>query len=103
MAGEDREYIQFVRGMKCRMWLHDLCSRGIHAHHAGERGLGQRAHDHTAIPMCPIHHTAWHDCQIPFRGWPKEERRAWAARQIKFVRDTYAAQATGEFVAEPPY
>lgn len=53
-------------------WLHTLkcvaCSGGeiivhqgfsviqIQAHHAGTRGLSQRASDRTAIPLCRYHH-----------------------------------------------
>lgn len=32
------------------------CQPGIHAHHAGVRGLGQKAPDETAVPLCGFHH-----------------------------------------------
>jgi hypothetical protein len=49
------------------------------AHHAGARGLGQRADDRTAIPLCRRHHQAWHDGRGVFLGWTHERRAVWAA------------------------
>jgi hypothetical protein len=59
-----------------------LCQGGIQAHHAGDRGLGQRAHDRTAIPLCLLHHRCWHDGNGAFLGWDRERRRDWADDQI---------------------
>jgi hypothetical protein len=84
MAGECPEYLDYVRRRKC-------CAPGPHsgrieAHHAGERGLGQRASDWTAIPLCTYHHRCFHDCSGTFRGWSKDQRRAWIAERIAETR-----------------
>ena len=87
MAGDAPEHLELVRRLPC-------CGPGLHfgrteAHHAGERGLGQRASDWTAIPFCTACHRAWHDCNGPFRGWPKDQRREWIAARIAETRATY--------------
>jgi hypothetical protein len=86
MANEDAEYLRWIRTQSCRG-----CGRCApsEAHHAGKRGLGQRAHDHTAIPLCRDCHRAWHDCRAPFAGWARAEREAWAEAQIAVMRATF--------------
>ena len=88
MAGDAPEYLAHVRGRRC-------CAPSSHfgsveAHHAGARGLGQRASDMTAIPLCTLHHRDWHDCNGVFRGWSKEQRRAWAEARIAETQANYS-------------
>src|SRR5437899_8847321 len=49
----DPEYLRFIRGQPCC-----VCERtwGIEAAHTGPRGLGQKASDHSCIPLCWKHH-----------------------------------------------
>ena len=52
----DRAYLTFVRAHTCC-----ACSswRGVEAAHTGSRGLGQKADDSSAIPLCQkCHRTA---------------------------------------------
>lgn len=86
MAGENRAFVAFVHTLKCRMWMQDPCEGPLQAHHAGSRGVGQRAPDDTCIPLCRRHHQAWHDLLPPFRGMSRDERRAWRDAQIEWVR-----------------
>ncbi len=92
MAGEDFDYVRFVKTLRCRMWMHDPCEpmHGVDPHHAGQRGLGQKAHDHTSIPLCRKHHRALHDLAPPFRTMPKTVRRRWVDDQIDWVRARWA-------------
>jgi len=85
VAGEDPAYVAFVLQSPCRMYMHDPCDPPGQRdpHHAGERGLGQRAHDHTVIPLCRKHHSAWHDCNGVFRRWTKDDRRRFARKHIR--------------------
>lgn len=64
---KDRDYLTFIHSLNCV-----ACERGeiivyvgrrapIHAHHAGVRGLGQKAGDDTAIPLCVQHHQTGKD------------------------------------------
>lgn len=89
MAGENPAFLSFVRTLRCRMWMHDTCDGAIEAHHAGERGLGQRAHDDTAIPLCLKHHRAWHDANGVFKTWNKLKRRIWRDQQIRWTQKEF--------------
>ncbi len=93
MAGENPAYLRFVRTLPCRLHLNDPCDGPIEAHHAGERGLGQRAGDDTAIPLCLKHHRCWHDASGPFKTWKKHQRRGWIDQQIRWVRRQFAKQS----------
>ena len=65
---KDPDYLTFIHALNCV-----ACERGeiivyvgyrakpIHAHHAGIRGLGQKAGDDTAIPLCQEHHQTGKD------------------------------------------
>lgn len=54
----DTAYLEFVRGHLCCACDSHL---SIEAHHTGKRGLGQKAPDHTAIPLCLRCHHWFHD------------------------------------------
>jgi len=82
MAGEDKDFVAWVHTQTCLAAELDPCEGRLHAHHAGERGLGQRAHDRTCIPLCEKHHRAWHDVRWPFSFMTREERREWRDRAI---------------------
>jgi hypothetical protein len=69
------------------------CSGSVQAHHAGERGLGQKADDSTCIPLCFAHHHDWHRAGGMFAGWSRAERRAWADRQIARHQALYTRRA----------
>lgn len=88
MAGEDPQYVSDVHELLCCVRALDPCDGPIEAHHAGPRGLGQRAHDRTSIPLCRKHHRAWHDLAIPFASMSREERRAFIDRQIARTQET---------------
>lgn len=83
------DFLAFVHTLNCRMGMQDPCDGALHAHHAGERGYGQKAPDETCIPLCHKHHHAWHGCLGVFAGWTKDERRAWSERQIAWVQGQY--------------
>ena len=71
-------YLAWVRTLKCAAPQGPHGCRGpIEAHHAGPRGLGQKADDHTAIAMCRYHHRCWHDGRGVFVGWDRQLRAAW--------------------------
>lgn len=68
-------FLTFVRDLPCC-----FCSSRVkvEAHHMGERGLGQKASDNTAVPLCRPCHGAWHDASGPFKNWGKYNRALWA-------------------------
>lgn len=51
----DKDYLAFIHTQPC-ICKNSNCSGVIHAHHAGLRGLGQKASDDTALPLCSFHH-----------------------------------------------
>jgi predicted nucleic acid binding AN1-type Zn finger protein len=74
-----------VRWLRCcveELQQTRACDGAVEAHHAGERGLGQKCSDRETIPLCAAHHRQWHDCAGIFSGWSKEHRREFAARAI---------------------
>jgi hypothetical protein len=72
MAGEDPDYLAWIRLQACQ-----FCDRPppSHAHHhTGPRGKGQRAHDHNAMALCFDCHRHLHGASGPFKDWNHEER-----------------------------
>ncbi len=63
-GAKDPEYLRFIhrlfcvvcRGGRIEMWAHWAFAKPVHAHHAGTRGMSQKADDRTAIPLCAAHH-----------------------------------------------
>jgi hypothetical protein len=87
MAGEDPTHLEHIRSLPC--CAPDApagCHGRTEAHHAGQRAMGQRAHDHTAVPLCRQHHQDWHAGAGPFRGWDQMLRRKWAVTAVGAVR-----------------
>lgn len=82
MAGENKHYVAWIHDLPCSARnLGDNCDGPIEAHHAGSRGMSQRAHDNTCIALCRRHHRAWHDFGAPFDK-PKAERKDMVADMI---------------------
>lgn len=86
MAGEDRPYVLWVKHQPCLLAGSGGCDGPVHAHHAGERGLGQKAGDDTCVPLCMLHHKIFHDGGPPFSGASKEFRACWIRLAIAYTR-----------------
>ena len=84
----DTEYMARVRELPCQVVvdpgpvLPTACDGAMHAHHAGDRGLGQKCSDMETVPFCQRHHAEWHDCRDSFAGMSKEQRRDYARSAI---------------------
>jgi hypothetical protein len=64
-AWRSREYLAFLHRLPCCV---PECKGGpIEAAHFGGRGVGTKAHDFLAIPLCGEHHRDSHQCG---RAWP---------------------------------
>jgi hypothetical protein len=50
-----KSYLQFIRSQPCI-----ICGKKSEAHHSETGGMGIKASDLTAIPLCRFHHTQWH-------------------------------------------
>ena len=55
----DPRYLRWIRTLPC-----SVCrtTRNIEAAHTGAHGLGRKAPDSTAIPLCATHHRTASDC-----------------------------------------
>ena len=67
------------------------CWGRIEADHAGPRPLGRKCSDDETIPLCSGHHRARTDLAGPFRGWGREQMRAWLDAQIEQTQAAMAA------------
>lgn len=54
----DFAYLSWIKAQQCVVCeaLRLISFGRIYAHHAGQRGLGRKADDKTAIPLCWRHH-----------------------------------------------
>jgi hypothetical protein len=96
-TAEDRAYLEFVRGLPCFFdgAIISVCEGRVHAHHAGRRpGVGMKAPDDTAIPLCDKHHRAFHDHRPPFAGLSKFELFAWSMRVMAETRAAWERRGT---------
>lgn len=94
-------YLRRVRGLPCCA-RNERCFGPVDAHHAGARpGVGLKASDFSAIPLCRAHHDAWHAARDPF-DLPKANRRAWADARIEETQRHLlgATPPTGSLVAQ---
>lgn len=87
MANEDLHYQAWLRRQPCAR-CGKRCTVSVH-HHTGRRGLGQRASDESAMPLCPACHMGLHDNNGPFKGWTREQLRAWQDEQCTQHRARY--------------
>lgn len=82
MAGEDKGYSDWLKRRRRCAW----CGRegAIVVHHSTHHsGMGQRAHDHDAIPLCAACHQDFHDATGRFKGMPKRERLDWQDKMVE--------------------
>lgn len=79
------------------------CYGRVQADHAGSRALGRKAPDDTCIPMCEQHHEERTDYKRTFRGFSKDEMRAWNDWAIQKTRgdvDELRRLAVGVFAEQ---
>jgi len=87
MAGEDRQYTDWIAKQPC-------ASCGIRfrsqVHHRTGAGMGLRAHDHDSMPMCSGCHRDFHDLIGAFKTWDKALRGDWQDLQTEVHFRKYA-------------
>lgn len=94
MAGDDPDYIRWMRLRMCVNAAY--CGRrACEPHHArrdrhGPVGMGQRASDRRAIPICRPCHDDFHDGRNYFASMNVEQRREWMESQITRCQAAYA-------------
>jgi hypothetical protein len=94
LSDEDPKYLAWLRTRRCTVKHADGHRGPTQAHHSNVhgKGMGQRSHDHAAIPLCAHHHRCWHDHSQYFAGWTKAQRRAWTDEAIAKYRALYTCE-----------
>jgi hypothetical protein len=83
------DYMGWVKAQPCLMASYGSCHGVVEADHAGfDRGVGMKAHDNTCIPLCSAHHMQRHNFNGVFKGWTKEQMRAWRELAIQLTQET---------------
>ena len=86
MAGEDKSYIRWVgSGMCCLPSCGQMSGPPHHPRH--NVGMGQRAHDHRAVPLCMEHHEDAQ--QYRLAGMTKEKMREFLDEVAEKLRVQY--------------
>lgn len=78
----DPEHMRIVRKLPCAVrttlpTASTKCTGRVQADHAGQRPYGRKADDATCIPLCRHHHGERTDFTGTFKGWTREQMRAW--------------------------
>lgn len=91
MAGEDEKYLVWLRQQGCCITPRgEPCNMvPVQAHHRTGHGMGQKNHDHEAMPLCWLHHHRLHDLSGPFAGWTGDQLQAWQWERIRYYRGIY--------------
>ena len=97
----DFAYMSWIRELQCCACekLRLLNFNRVYAHHAGQRGTGQKADDRTCIPLCWRHHDRGSSTSIHTLG-----KRFWGiygldrAELIREYNERYEAE-TGRIAA----
>jgi len=90
MAGDDPEYIRWLKGRPCR----ECGARVTAPHHRTGAGMGLRAPDREAMDLCGdgvrgCHGSIHHLTLGPFKGWDKERRREYEAEAVRQLNEEY--------------
>ena len=93
MANEDPKYLQWIREQPCVM-----CKRtpSAEVHHETGAGMGLRAHDHKAMPLCHRCHMAFHAVHGPFKGWDRKKLNEWQKEQYQRTRQRWNEERSAE-------
>lgn len=96
----DTPYMLWVKTLPClfvNAQDHEAvqrCHGPIHAHHAGEHGLGQKPPDDTCVPLCEHHHlNGIHGRSMGmWNAMTNGERITWSKAAIAWTRERYATR-----------
>ena len=96
----DPSYLAFLRRQNCASCG---CWPPSEASHHGRHGIGIKASDYEAIPLCRSCHAHWHQRgrlpRFSGRGPVRERQKEWLAARAKWYKQLYdgsTGQAKGE-------
>lgn len=93
--GKSPAYLEWLHHLPCCIMDHE-CGGAITAHHAGSRGLGQKAPDYTAVPLCDKHHNRMSHISVHSVG-----RNFWINHGIRIEELIKALNASYENSVRP--
>ena len=94
-----RRHLEFVAEQQCCLSWKYNCKGGVQAHHLlkpwhGSRGMGMKADDKNAIPLCFKHHQLLHDVegnedQFWLKNYTNENYGRIVAQYMWFISPDY--------------
>ena len=72
----------YVKTLPCVASIIGRCDGVIEADHAGRRGISQKAHDNTCIPLCTKHHRERDAFTGDFKAFDHDRMRGWLAAAV---------------------
>jgi len=94
MAGEDRNYTVWLSWRRC--CAPGGCGKLAECHHPRhDVGMGLRAHDHRAVPLCRQDHIDIEQHDGRFAGWTKEQVAEWCDLMAAHYRRIYLDTENG--------
>lgn len=88
MAGEDPEYLDWLRSLPCCKCGKAPCRE---VHHRTGAGMGRRAHDHESMPLCHDCHMEFHDSKGQFKAWPKHMKKSWQETMVQSYMELWTS------------
>lgn len=86
------DYMLAVKAMlPCILSHLGECEGVVEADHAGDRGLGQKSHDNTVIPLCTRHHRDRTDLTGFFSSFDRATMREWRHARVAETQVSMAA------------
>lgn len=110
MPKRDPAYLAFIRGLPCcapgatraprylsagdMLMRHLHCDGPVEAHHRTGSGLALKAPDRESMPLCRLHHRAFHDNRGVFFGWDKPRRKEWQRTMVEHYQALHRESET---------
>lgn len=86
------DWMLAVKLMPCCLWFLGCCDGEVEADHAGDRGLGEKSHDNTTIPLCTRHHRERTDMTGYFASFDRHRMREWRHERVDETQVTLLAR-----------
>jgi hypothetical protein len=86
---KDPDYLATLRKGWCLMCGRHEGVTIVPHHHTERRGLGQKADDRDAFPLCTWCHDDFHAGRGRFKGLDHEQRTQWQDRCVKLAHVIY--------------
>jgi hypothetical protein len=97
VANEDRDYLRWIAAHPCAMCG---AASGPPHHPRHDVGLGLRAHDHRAVPLCHSCHEELHRLNGHFAGWSRDKLRSWLDAVAASMRVLHDSSTNGVKLCE---